>query len=204
MQVPDLFQSLLLTVSGTSSHLHIWDAKLQRFVPRHLLGKNIGQIVIVGKDEVVSERSVLLLLTVVWTHLNVSVASLLRRFCTIGNLMRRLDILAERPETRYFPFAVSGLIHLSLATRRRHSIGQSSPILHAFSHSLLTILAYLRHIADSIPPELQTIPGADARLTALWTRYEDMQHILQALASLTGRVSTVSRPSHTRVALRRN
>lgn len=55
-QVRELFQSLLLTVSGTSSPLHIWSPALQRFVLRGLQDKQRGHIVIVGKDEIVSAR----------------------------------------------------------------------------------------------------------------------------------------------------
>ena len=58
VQVPDLFQSLLLTVCGTSSHLHIWDSSLQKFVLRNLQGRKRGEIVIVSKDEVLSARFV--------------------------------------------------------------------------------------------------------------------------------------------------
>lgn len=57
-RVSELFESLILTVSGTSSHLHIWDPGSQTFVLRNLHGKEQGHIVIVGKDEVVSARSV--------------------------------------------------------------------------------------------------------------------------------------------------
>lgn len=57
-RVSELFESLILTVSGTSSHLHIWDAAIEKFVLRNLQGKEEGHIVIVGKDEVVSARSV--------------------------------------------------------------------------------------------------------------------------------------------------
>lgn len=98
MHVPDLFRSLLLTVSGTSSHLHIWDPAQQKFVLRGLQGRKDGQIVIVGKDEVVSARLVpcscgcLLFLT--------TVSSLLKRFLTIGNLMRRLELVTDIPRSR--------------------------------------------------------------------------------------------------------
>ncbi len=57
-RVSELFESLILTVSGTSSHLHIWDPESQTFLLRNLQGKDQGHIVIVGKDEVVSARSV--------------------------------------------------------------------------------------------------------------------------------------------------
>lgn len=37
--------------------------------------------------------------------------------------------------------------------------------------------------------ESHTAAGEDARLTALWMQYEDMENILKALAALCGRVS---------------
>ena len=64
VQIPDLFDALLLTVSGTSSHLHIWDPVNQKFAVRNVQGKEGGTIVIVGKDEVVSARSVTTLMCV--------------------------------------------------------------------------------------------------------------------------------------------
>ncbi|KAL1942658.1 hypothetical protein VTO73DRAFT_4898 [Trametes versicolor] len=149
-RVSELFESLILTVSGTSSHLHIWDPGSQTFVLRNLHGKEQGHMVIVGKDEVVS-------------------ASLLQRFLTIGNLMRRLELLAESRETKH-----------------------ATPISHAFAHSLSSILAYLRQLAEAIPMESHTAAGEDARLTALWVQYEDMENILRALAALCGRDEDVS------------
>ncbi|KAI0702946.1 Spc98 family-domain-containing protein [Cerioporus squamosus] len=158
VHVPDLFRSLLLTVSGTSSHLHIWDPAHQKFVIRGLQGRKDGQIVIVGKDEVMS-------------------ASLLKRFLTIGNLMRRLELVTDTPESRHFS--------------NRHT-----SILHAFTHAISSILAYLRQTAETIHPELHAFPGADARLTALWTQYEDMEYILLALAALCSREEHVEPPDY--------
>ncbi|KAI0356163.1 hypothetical protein OH77DRAFT_1423763 [Trametes cingulata] len=144
-RVPELFESLLLTVSGTSSHLHIWDPAIQKFVLRNLQGKESGQLVIVGKDEVVS-------------------ASLLQRFLTIGNLMRRLELLADDFDVK-----------------------RSTPVSNAFTHSLSSILAYLRQMAENIPSHFDAASGQDARLNALYAQYEDMEHILKALAALCGR-----------------
>lgn len=81
----------------------------------------------------------------------------------------------------------------NMRTSRRHSTNEATPTLHAFAHALSSILAYLRETAEAIPPELQASPGADARLAALWTRYEDMESVLQALAALCGRVCTYMR-----------
>ncbi|KAI1796462.1 Spc98 family-domain-containing protein, partial [Ganoderma leucocontextum] len=154
-QVPELFQSLLLTVNGTSSHLHIWNPILQRFALRGLQEKQRGRIVIVGKDEIAT-------------------ASLLKRFLTIGNLMRRLEILTE-----------------IRSSSRHHPTNQPTPTLHAFTHALSSILAHLRQTAETISPDVQASPGGDARLIALWTRYEDMESVLQALAALCGREETL-------------
>ncbi|KAH9855199.1 hypothetical protein C2E23DRAFT_814873 [Lenzites betulinus] len=122
--IPELFDSLILTISGTSSYLHIWDTETERFVLRNLRGREQGHIVIVGKDEVVSARLALI---------------------------------------------------------------RTTPVSHAFTHSLSSILAYLRQLAEAIPVDFQATTGDDARLTALWTRYEDMEDILKALAALCGR-----------------
>ena len=54
----ELLESLLLTVSGTSSTLHIWDPAIEKFVLRGLQGNGIGHLVIISKDEIVSARPV--------------------------------------------------------------------------------------------------------------------------------------------------
>ncbi|KAI8993788.1 Spc98 family-domain-containing protein [Trametes punicea] len=148
--VQELFDSLLLTVCGTSSQLHIWDPAIQKFVLRNLDGRSRGRIVIVGKDEVVS-------------------ASLLQRFLSIGNLIRRLELLSNGQDNKSV------------------RILRATPALHAFNHSISSILAYLRQLAEATSPCPTTISGLDGRLTALWTRYEHMEAVLAALAALCGR-----------------
>ncbi|OSD04024.1 hypothetical protein PYCCODRAFT_1364885 [Trametes coccinea BRFM310] len=149
VHVQELFESLLLTISGTSSHLHIWDPIVEKFVLRDLEGKTKGQLVIVGKDEVVS-------------------ASLLQRFLTIGNSMRRLELFSEHRDKR------------------------PSPSTHAFNHAISSILAHLRQLAEAISPNPQTASGMDALLAALWAQYENMEAILTALTALCGRDEGVS------------
>ncbi|KAI0655958.1 Spc98 family-domain-containing protein [Cubamyces menziesii] len=145
----ELLESLLLTVSGTSSTLHIWDPAIEKFVLRGLQGNGIGHLVIISKDEIVS-------------------ASLLQRFLTIGNLMRRLETLSDTRVPRV-----------------------STPTSHAFAHALSSILAYLRQVAEAISPDYQSIAGVDPELVSLWKRYEDMEHVLKALATLSGRDENV-------------
>ncbi|KAI0674988.1 Spc98 family-domain-containing protein [Trametes maxima] len=152
--VPELLESLFSTVSGTSSHFHIWDPVTHKFVLRDLDGKERGQIVIVSKDEIVGN-------------------SLLQRFLTIGNLMRRLEVLADSRETKY-----------------------TTAVTHAFTHSLSSILAYVREISETIPLRFQTSSREEARLTALWIQYEDIELILKALAALCGRSEDVLPPDY--------
>ncbi|KAI0645384.1 Spc98 family-domain-containing protein [Trametes meyenii] len=143
--VPELLDSLLSTVSGASSHFHIWDPAIHKFVLRDLECRERGQIVIVSKDEVTSN-------------------SLLQRFLTIGNLVRRLEILADSREAKY-----------------------STPVAHAFTHCLSSILAYIREVSETIPSRFQISSWEEARLTAWWVQYEDIELILKALAALCGR-----------------
>jgi hypothetical protein len=56
----DLLRSLKLTVLGTSSPLHTWDAASERFVERGRLMDQKGIIMIDGKGEIVSARWALL------------------------------------------------------------------------------------------------------------------------------------------------
>ena len=74
----------------------------------------------------------------------------------------------------------------------RHDIANarsSTPISHAFAHALASVLAYLRQVAEAISPDYQSLAGGDPELVSLWTRYEDVEHVLKALATLSGRVS---------------
>jgi hypothetical protein len=52
----DLLSSLRVLVTGTSSVLHSWDPEAETFRVRNVKQGNIGLIVIVGKDEVVTAR----------------------------------------------------------------------------------------------------------------------------------------------------
>ncbi|OBZ68328.1 hypothetical protein A0H81_11915 [Grifola frondosa] len=77
-----LLQSLQMTLSGTSSALHIWDSATESFVLRGIDRGRHGEMVLMGKDEVVT-------------------LSLVQRFLSIGTLMRRLEMLvAEQQENR--------------------------------------------------------------------------------------------------------
>ena len=109
--------------------------------------------------------------------------------------MRRLEILTESVPQRYVtPSRILGTTSSNAhVSSRHHSSGQPTPILHAFTHALSSILAYLRETVETIPSDLEAETGADARLTALWAKYEDMESILQALAALCGRVSAYMR-----------
>ena len=54
----DLFQSLKTSSTGISSLLHIWDSTSDTFSMRDVgVGKQ-GVLVIIGKDEVITSRSV--------------------------------------------------------------------------------------------------------------------------------------------------
>lgn len=72
----------------------------------------------------------------------------------------------------------------------------STPTSHAFAHALSSILAYLRQVAEAISPDYQSIAGVDPELVSLWKRYEDMEHVLKALATLSGRVSISMKSPH--------
>ena len=51
-----LLNALKLTILGTSSVFHTWDASTQRFVQANLGDKKNGFLLIDGKDEVISQR----------------------------------------------------------------------------------------------------------------------------------------------------
>ncbi|OCH93115.1 hypothetical protein OBBRIDRAFT_725379 [Obba rivulosa] len=77
----ELFNSLRVTLTGTSSALHIWDSQTHSFRFRNALNHQRGVIIIVGTDEIVS-------------------ASFTQRFFTIGTLMRRIEIMINEGRQR--------------------------------------------------------------------------------------------------------
>jgi hypothetical protein len=52
----ELLDSVLLVVTGTSSVFHSWNSKSERFTLRGITPNNRDVVVIVGKDEVITER----------------------------------------------------------------------------------------------------------------------------------------------------
>lgn len=53
-----LLNALKMTLLGTSSVYHTWDASTERFVQADLKGEKKGFLLMDGKDEVVSQRYV--------------------------------------------------------------------------------------------------------------------------------------------------
>ncbi|TFK66542.1 gamma-tubulin complex, DGRIP91/SPC98 component protein [Pluteus cervinus] len=80
----ELLAAFRMTVLGTSSLFHVWDAKQERFVQNGAKEGKAVCLLIDGKDEVASN-------------------SVISRFLSIGTLMRRLEILSnslrKRPPT---------------------------------------------------------------------------------------------------------
>ena len=119
-------------------------------------------------------------------------ASLLKRFLTIGNLMRRLEQLTDDRERQAITIPTKIISTNTYTTGCSHLSDRSTPVKHAFAHALSSVLGYIRQNAERIPPDLQATPNADARLMALWTKYDSMENVLEALAALCGRVCTFS------------
>ncbi|KAF9010717.1 gamma-tubulin complex, DGRIP91/SPC98 component protein [Cyathus striatus] len=91
--------------------------------------------------------------------------SLIARFITIGTLLRRLEVF--------------------VASLRTKSV-REGPTIHAFAHTLSTILIYLRDALTHLPPingnSSEAIP-----LTAVWMEYGIYEETLVALSELYGR-----------------
>ncbi|KAJ3560581.1 hypothetical protein NP233_g10743 [Leucocoprinus birnbaumii] len=143
----DLFSSLKMTVLGNSSIYHSWDADLQRFVQTGVKEGGRGFLLLDGKDEVISD-------------------SVTARFLTIGNLLRRLDIL--------------------LANLRNRSAADGSTV-HAFAHALSNTLDWLRKCLAKCPPLSTELPQGNLPISQIWLQYEVYQDILSSLAELCGR-----------------
>ncbi|KIL66358.1 hypothetical protein M378DRAFT_75278 [Amanita muscaria Koide BX008] len=94
--------------------------------------------------------------------------SVIQRFLTIGTLLRRLETLLDTLRTRS---------------------AQEGPTIHAFSHSMSTILAYLR---DEISRCSTDAAVQNQHLSATWAQYALYEEILVALSSFYGRSEHVS------------
>ncbi|KAF7309776.1 Spindle pole body component [Mycena indigotica] len=90
--------------------------------------------------------------------------SFVERFLRIGTLLRRLEIFVA-------------------ALRAKFS--KEGPTIHAFTHSLSTILAYLRNQLSECSPQ----EAGATTLVAIWSEYEWLENVLRALGVLCGRVS---------------
>ncbi|KAF8070027.1 gamma-tubulin complex, DGRIP91/SPC98 component protein [Lyophyllum atratum] len=77
----NLLKALKMTILGTSSMYHTWDASAERFVQAGLDDGQRGVLLMDGKDEVISQ-------------------SLTSRFLTIGTLLRRVETLLQTLRTR--------------------------------------------------------------------------------------------------------
>ncbi|GBE81235.1 hypothetical protein SCP_0309620 [Sparassis crispa] len=88
----ELIQSLRMSLTGTSSSLHVWDHQSETFILRGVNEGKKGIIVITGKDEVVS-------------------SSVIQRFLTIGTLMRRLETFVVHHRTSKSEPIVNAFTH---------------------------------------------------------------------------------------------
>ncbi|KAJ3556170.1 hypothetical protein NM688_g2174 [Phlebia brevispora] len=97
----ELFECLLLSLTGISSPLHVWDATSEIFMLRDIHSGKRGILLVDGMDEVISQ-------------------SVLQRFLTIGTLIRRLENLAgdlrqssvvHEASLHAFAHALSSVLH---------------------------------------------------------------------------------------------
>ncbi|KAH7908422.1 Spc98 family-domain-containing protein, partial [Hygrophoropsis aurantiaca] len=131
-----LLDALQMTVLGTSSLLHTWESASEAFVQNN-------RVVIEGKNQIVIE-------------------SFIRRFLTIGTLLRRLEIFVDN-------------------LRSRHTSG--SPTIHAFSHALSSTLKHLRD--NLIIAPLSNVAGFTDATT--WLHYGIFEELVTSIASLCDR-----------------
>ncbi|XP_006457353.1 hypothetical protein AGABI2DRAFT_79403 [Agaricus bisporus var. bisporus H97] len=158
----DLFSSLKMTVLGNSSMYHSWDDETQKFCQIGVQQGERGFLLLDGKDEVVSNRQVL------FPNLFLQflmIRSVISRFLTIGNLLRRLDILLKDLRNR----SVQG------------------PTTHAFTHALSNILECLRKSLAKCPPSLAELSTGSVPISGIWLHYELYWETLVSLAAFCGR-----------------
>ncbi|KJA27578.1 hypothetical protein HYPSUDRAFT_62653 [Hypholoma sublateritium FD-334 SS-4] len=103
--------------------------------------------------------------------------SVIARFLKIGTLLRRLE---------------------SLLSSLRARPAKEGPTIHAFAHSLSTIIDYLRQGLTTCPPNEDELTSdkADLRLLSIWTKYAMYEEFLVALADLCDRSESLSPASY--------
>ncbi|KAG5641756.1 hypothetical protein DXG03_004288 [Asterophora parasitica] len=146
----NLLNALKMTVLGTSSVYHTWDPSSERFVQACLGDNQKGFLLVDGKDEVISQ-------------------SIISRFLTIGNLLRRLEVLLD--------------------TLRARS-AKEDPTVHAYAHALSTIVTFLRQALSRCPPVNDPLSTQSHTLSAIWMHYEIYEEILVSLGDMCGRGET--------------
>lgn len=73
---------------------------------------------------------------------------------------------------------------------------KEGPTIHAFAHSLSTIVDYVRDRLVEYPPSDPDLETGSGRfgLSNLWSRYQLYEELLVALGDLYGRVSSITLP----------
>ncbi|KAF9473401.1 gamma-tubulin complex, DGRIP91/SPC98 component protein [Pholiota conissans] len=99
--------------------------------------------------------------------------SIISRFLKIGTLLRRLD---------------------TLLSSLRSKSAKEGPTIHAFAHSLSTVIDYIREGLKQSPPSKDELSSkaASLRLLSIWTQYETYEELLVALAELYQRNEALS------------
>ncbi|KAH6914460.1 Spc98 family-domain-containing protein [Coprinopsis sp. MPI-PUGE-AT-0042] len=147
--------ALKMLVIGTSSTLFIWDSATDRFVQAGLDPGQTGQIAINAMDEVVS-------------------GSILKRFLTIGSLLRRLE---------------------EFIRTINQSMVKAGPTVHAYAHALSTTLSYLRTMLSDLASSTHRL---GTPLTASWMKYAIYEDTLQALSEMYGRTEAAKPDAYPR------
>lgn len=162
MAEDDLLESLKMVVLGFSSRYYIWDPDEERFKQN---GDSDG-ICIDGKDVIVSSRYAQVPLVIALSNILFSWSS---RFLKIGTILRRLE---------------------SLLSNLRARSAKEGPTIHALAHSLSASLDYIRELIARCPPNSSqlSMQQPNLPLIGLWNEYAIYEEVLDALASLFGRV----------------
>lgn len=106
----------------------------------------------------------------------------MKRFITIGTVLRRLEILTERVRSGQVQSLI--LLETVLTIVRRPAL--ASPTTHAFSHALAAVVAYLR--VEIVKSSNFNAADHPHMLSAIELSYHVFEEVAIVLASLCHRV----------------
>ncbi|KAI0042924.1 hypothetical protein FA95DRAFT_508656 [Auriscalpium vulgare] len=151
----ELLSSMRMVIIGNSSSIYTWDSLRETFVLAHAAEGKRGMIILDGRDDILTE-------------------SFLRRFLTIGSVLRRIEMFTTGLRTKYV---------------------KEGPTAHSFAHALASCVDHLRRALVSLPTYSDTVDWLQTP-SAMWLQHAEYEEVVSALGSLCGRAVDIDPPHY--------